>query len=256
MPSLPPLQTSWLAYCTPKPNARLRLFCFPFAGGGASAYRDWAKDFPLDIEICPVQYPGRETRIREKLITNMDQLADAALAGLAPYLDRPYFFLGHSMGALVAYELATRLSKPGAAGPARLFASGYRAPQLPYRSSLRHDLPKDEFISVLRNLEGTPKEAIDSPELMEFMLPIIRADCQICDLYTYQTRPPLNCPITVYGGAEDVDTEPEALLAWKELTQSSFDMKVFPGGHFFLQTARQEFLGALIADILRQPVQN
>lgn len=250
------MPTPWLAYCNPKPDARLRLFCFPFAGGGASVYRDWAKDFPPDIDICPVQYPGRETRIREKLFTNIEQLVDAAATGLAPYFDRPYCFFGHSMGSLVAYELANHLYKQGGAGPVRLFASGYRAPHLPYRSSLRHDLPPDEFISALRSLDGTPKEAIDSPELMAFLLPIIRADCQICDLYNYQTRSPLNCPITVYGGMDDVDAEPDALLAWKELTQGTFDMKVFPGGHFFLQTCRQEFLSTLTADILRQPVKN
>lgn len=251
MPTPPPPLTPWLAYCAPKPDARLRLFCFPFAGGGASVYRDWAKDFPPDIDICPVQYPGRETRIREKLFTNIEQLVDAAAIGLAPYLDRPYCFLGHSMGSLVAYELARHIYKHGGAGPNRLFASGYRAPHLPYRSSLRHDLPKDEFISALRNLDGTPNAALDSPELMEFLLPIIRADCQICDLYSYQPRSPLNCPITVYGGTDDVDTEPDSLLAWKELTQGTFDMKVFPGGHFFLQTCRQEFLSALTADTSR-----
>jgi len=237
--------TPWIAYCRPRPEAELRLFCFPFAGGGASAYRQWAPDLPPGIDLCPVQYPGRETRIRERPVTRLAALVDQAAAGLASLLDRPYCFFGHSMGALVAYELARRIVRDGGAGPRHLFVSGHRAPHLPYHSSLRHDLPKAEFLRVLRSLEGTPKEALDSPELMEFLLPIVRADCEVCDTHRYVESAPLECPITAYGGIEDADALEDALQAWSTLTRAAFEVERFPGGHFFIQSARASVLASL-----------
>ena len=155
------------------------------------------------------------------------------------------------MGTLVAYELTRHLNRQNGAHPTHLFASGYRAPHLPYKSALRHDLPKDEFIKELRNLNGTPKEALDSPELIEFMLPILRADCQICDLYEHENEEPLTCAITVYGGTEDGDAQQDALAAWQDLTCSEFDLKMFPGGHFFPQTSRQALLKTLSTELQR-----
>lgn len=243
--------TPWLAFCNPRPNPALRLFCFPHAGGGASFFRTWSKDLPPEVDVCPVQYPGRETRIREKPFTELEPLVEEASLALSPYFDSPFCFLGHSMGALVAFELARHANRRHGTCPVHLIPCGYRAPQLPYQSALRHDLPREEFIRELRNLNGTPKEALDSPELVEFMLPLLRADCRICDLYEFVTDEPLPCSITAYGGTGDVDAEEGALLAWREQTRSNFELKMFPGGHFFPQASRQDFLRILSSDLRR-----
>lgn len=241
--------TNWIAYATPKSSARLRLFCFPFAGGGASAYRSWLEALPAGIEVLPIQYPGRETRIREAPLTRIQPMVELAAQALLPYLDRPFAFFGHSMGSLVAFELARQLHRRHGIAPGHLFASGFRAPQLPYRSALRHDLPHDQFIAQLKALEGTPREALESPELMEFLLPILRADCEICDRYEYLPGAALPCPITAFGGTEDSDAEEPALALWQGHTLGRFQLKLFSGGHFFIQNARVEVLSTLSAQL-------
>jgi len=246
----------WLAFCKPRPEARLRLFCFPYAGGGATFYRGWAAELPQQADICPVQLPGRETRMLEEPHSEIGPLVEQAAAALLPYLDRPYCFLGYSMGALVAFELARHLGQRYGTYPRHLMACGCRAPQLPNTSPLRHDLPKDDFIRELTNLEGTPRAALDSPELMELILPVIRADCRICDLYECRNDEPLPCSITAYGGAEDPDVQEEQLLPWREMTRSAFDLKVFPGGHFFVQNSRREFLAAVGSELGRMMEKN
>lgn len=245
MSTSPPGPNRWVAYCNPRPDARLRLFCFPYAGGGASVYRGWARHLPADVDVCPVQYPGRETRIQERPHTSLAAIVQEAANGLLPLLDRPYAFFGHSMGSLVAFELARHLVRAGHAAPAHVIVSGYRAPLLPYRTSLPHDLPTEEFTRRLRLLEGTPKEALDSPELMEFILPILRADCQVCDEYRYIDPTPLPCPLTAFGGMQDVEAQEESLRQWQSMTRAAFALRMFPGGHFFLQSAQADVLAAL-----------
>jgi len=181
----------------------------------------------------------------------MDPLVEEAGRALLPFLDRPFCFLGHSMGALVAFELARHLNRRHGICPAHLVPCAYRAPQFPYRSTLRHDLPREEFLRELRNIEGTPKEALESAELVEYMLPLLRADIRICDLYEFVPDGVLQCSITACGGIGDVNAEEEALRGWREQTSSRFALKMFPGGHFFLQFSRHEFLRALSGDLLR-----
>lgn len=249
MTTKPTAITPWLAFCNPRPDARLRLFCFPYAGGGATFYRDWASALPPQVDVCPVQLPGRETRIREEPLTELDSLVEEAAAALSPYFDRPYCFVGYSMGALVAFELARHLHRDYGTCPSHLITCGYRAPHLSHSSTLRHDLPRDEFIKELGDLEGTPSAALESPELIDFMLPIIRADCRICDLYEFRNDEPLPCSITAYGGTEDADAGEAMLLPWRDLTRSTFSLKMFPGGHFFVQNSRREFLTAVAAEL-------
>jgi len=241
--------TPWLAYCRPRPDARLRLFCFPYAGGGASIYRDWASALPAQVDVCPVQLPGRETRIREAPLDRLAPLIEQAGTALLPYLDRPYCFLGYSMGALVTFELARYLRRHHGTSPVRLLPCAYKAPHLPHHSALRHDLPRDEFLKALAKLDGTPQAALESPELLDFMLPVIRADCRICDLYEFRADEPLPCPITAYGGADDPDADADLLRPWQELTRAPFTMRLFAGGHFFIHQSRQEFLAALANDL-------
>jgi surfactin synthase thioesterase subunit len=243
--SAEPVATPWIAYRAPHQNNRMRLFCFPFAGGGASAYRGWGKDLPSFVDVCPIQYPGRETRISEKAITRIEPLLELAAVALLPYLDKPFCFFGHSMGGLVAFELARLLGRKYNVAPAHLFVSGFRAPQLPYHSSLRHDLPHDAFMNQLKALEGTPKAALESPELMEFLLPILRADCEVCDTYRYVAQPPLACDLSVFSGSEDAEIDELAIAEWQVHTYQAFNVRMFPGGHFYIQSAKDELLRVL-----------
>lgn len=243
--------TPWLVYTKPNPAARLRIFCFPYAGGGASFYRLWANELPAEVDVCPVQLPGHETRTREQLVSDLEPLLDGIMEGLSDYLDLPLVLFGHSMGALVAFEFARRLRMEKKMHPVRLIVSGYKAPQYPFSSALRHDLPDNEFMTELANLNGTPLEALQSPELMQFMIPMLRADCRICDLYEYSEQPPLPCPITAYGGFEDPETTEDALQSWRVHTNSDFDCKIFNGGHFFPQTAGPQFMRTLSDTLLR-----
>ena len=241
----------WLAFSNPQPDARLRMFCFPYAGGGASFYRLWANELPAEVDVCPVQLPGHETRIREPLISDLEPLLDAAAEGLSDYMDLPFVLFGHSMGALVAFEFARRLHRQKNSTPVRLIVSGYEAPQFPHQSALRHDLPDNELVSELANLNGTASEALQSEELMQFIIPLLRADCRVCDLYEYSDQSPLPCPITAYGGSEDPETTQYPLHSWKMHTSSDFEYKMFNGGHFFPQSAGPEFIRSLSDTLLR-----
>ena len=242
-------RSPWFAYNHPSPDAKLRLFCFPFAGGGASFYRNWSQDLPEGIDVCPVQLPGRETRMREKAFTRIDPLIREVSAALLPWLDKPYCLFGHSMGALVVFELARHLVAAHSSAPMHLFVSGFNAPQLEYKSALRHDLPEKEFMAQLTSMEGTPKEVLESPELMRLLIPLLRSDCAVCDFYTYANEPQVSCPISVYGGNEDYETPKASLEDWHVQSGSTFDCRIFQGGHFFLQTARKEFMSGLSTEL-------
>lgn len=242
-------RSPWLAYTQPSEAAKLRLFCFPFAGGGASFYRNWSQILPAGVDVCPIQLPGRETRMREKAFTRIEPLINEASTALLPWLDKPYCLFGHSMGALVAFELARHFAAVHNATPEHLFVSGFNAPQLEYKSALRHDLPEKEFIAELARMEGTPKEVLESPELMQLLLPLLRSDCAVCDFYTYKNTPPLAHPISAYGGHDDHESPHQSLEAWRSQSGSTFDCQMFPGGHFFLQQSQQAFISSLAAKL-------
>lgn len=239
----------WLPYNTAGMKGALRLFCFSFAGGGASAYRGWSRDLSPRIDVCPVQYPGRETRLSERAFTSLEPLVSAAADALAPVLDAPYALFGHSMGALVAFELAREFHRRGARRPEHVLLSGFRAPTLPYLSALPHDLPTDEFVHRVKAMQGTPQEALDSPELMELILPILRADCTVVDHYRLADRRPLSVPLTVLGGVNDPEAGEDALRPWRSLAAAGFALHMFAGGHFFVQSARCEVLSCIDATL-------
>jgi surfactin synthase thioesterase subunit/glycosyltransferase involved in cell wall biosynthesis len=235
----------WFPSIQESGNAKLRLFCFPYAGGGASAFRGWAGFLPVEIAVCPVRLPGRETRLNEPAFDSMDLLIPRLREAIAPYLDRPFAFFGHSLGAIVAFELARSLK----AHPECLFVSGARAPQL-RRDHVPPPPPSDdELIAELRRLNGIPQELIDHQELVQLALPALRADTALYRKYVYQEGPPLACPIRAYGGADDARITRENLENWAVQTTESFKLEVFPGGHFFLQTHRNEFLITLARDV-------
>lgn len=236
-----PLSDPWIASLRPKPAAALRLFCFPYAGGGASIFRGWAAALPPAVEVYPVQLPGRENRLRERPFTQISPLVEALADALRPYLDRPFAFWGHSMGALISLELARQLRREKGPDPVHLFVSAYSAPQIPPDSAI-HRLPEAAFVEELRRLKGTPEAVLQHAELMQLMLPLLRADFALVETYGYVHEDPLDCPISAFGGLEDDGVSYDDLMAWREQTRSAFKLRMFPGDHFFLHANRAQLL--------------
>lgn len=223
----------------------IKLFCFPYAGGSASIYRDWQRQLPSVIQLIAVELPGRGARLTEPPFVSLSPLLDVLAEAIFPLLDTKFAFFGHSMGALIAFELSRLLRSKYNREPQLLIASGRRAPQVINTEPLTHNLPKDEFIANLQRIDGTPKEVLEHAELMELMMPLLRADFQLNETYEYVVDAPLQCPITVFGGLQDTHVEQDTLVAWKEHTTSDFTMHMFPGDHFFLRSAQRLLLQTL-----------
>ncbi len=236
---------NWVRFPVPNPGAAIRLFCFPFAGGGASAFRAWCAGLPDFIEICPIQMPGREERHGEPLFTQMPELADAAAARIRHYLDKPFAFYGHSLGALLAFEVARRLRRAGAPLPLALFLGAHRAPHLPLLRRAFNDLPDRELVAEIRDLSGTPAALLEDRDALGYLLPIVRADLEVCDTYRWVEEPPLPCPLAVYGGALDPNVPPRQLEGWASHTSGPFTLQIFPGNHFFLRSHQAPLLRSL-----------
>ena len=217
------------------PEARLRLFCFPYAGAGASIFRTWPDGLPSDIEVCPVQLPGHGTRLMERPFTQVSPLVQALAQALIPLADRPFAFFGHSLGALICFELGRQMRRQYGVHPLRLFVSAARAPQIPLPGPPIHALPENEFLAQLRRLNGTPEELLANQELMEIMAPVLRADFALYETYEYSTEPPLNCPITAFGGLDDRKVGDGDLEAWRTQTSATFSRRMLPGDHFFMK---------------------
>ena len=246
-----PNANAWLVYPRPNPQARLRLFCFPYAGGGASIYRLWPSELPPDVEVCSIQPPGRENRLREKPFTHIFPMTQTLVQVLQPHLDAPFAFLGYSLGTLAGFELARELRRQRAPGPVHLFVGGRRAPQIPDPEPPIFNLPEPEFVVELRRLSGTPEAVLQHPELMQLLIPVLRADFAINETYPYTPEPPLDCPITAFGGLEDEEASQEDIGAWREQTRGSFRLQMFPGGHFFLNDSRAALLKSISEDLYR-----
>jgi medium-chain acyl-[acyl-carrier-protein] hydrolase len=234
----------WVVTPRPNPGRRLRLFCFPYAGGGTSLFRPWVGGLPPGVELCAVQLPGREARLAEAPYDRVGPLVDALGEGLERLCQGPFVFFGHSMGALVAFELVRWRRARGLPPPLHLFVSGRAAPQVP-RVRRFHELPDSAFLDRLRHLNGTPQEVLGDGALMRRLLPLLRADFAVNDAYEHRPEPPLDCPITAFGGLDDLDVGWEDLEAWREQTCGAFGLRLFPGSHFFLHEAREELLRAL-----------
>lgn len=229
----------------------LRMFCFPYAGGSATRiYADWQRDLPEPVDVVPMEIPGRGARIVEEPVGSVTELADDALPRLLPLTDRPFVLFGHSLGAMVAYEIAGRLVDRYGLAPELVCLSGLSAPGTPRKPDLDYLLPDREFRARLRQLGGTPHEILDDDELMEVLLPVLRADFAAADTFAPPDRPPLPCPLAVFGGADDPEAPPATLAGWRTRTRARFESRVFPGDHFFLQgAARAALLAAVGRDL-------
>jgi medium-chain acyl-[acyl-carrier-protein] hydrolase len=198
-----------------------------------------------------VQLPGRGSRIHEPPFSELSPLVEAAAAALQPHFDRPFAFFGHSMGAIIAFEIARLLRRTHREEPTRLIVSGRRAPHVPSDEPPTYNLPDDEFVEELRRLNGTPRQVLEHPELMQLMLPLVRADFAVTQTYVHKEEPPLRCPFTVFGGIEDTDAGGESLSRWCELTKGACSVKIFEGGHFFINTSEARLLQVLKQELLR-----
>lgn len=247
------MKTSWLICPRPNPKATLRLFCFSYAGAGASIFHSWSTQFPSnDVEICSVQLPGRESRLKEPLFTDLASLVQAMIPTLSIYLDRPFALFGHSLGALISFEVARNLRQLNCPTPLHLIVSGRHAPQLPAPTPPIHQLPDTEFVEKLYRYNGTPEKVLKNAELMKLFLPILRADFTLNETYVYISEPPLGCPISAFGGLQDEQVSHASIAAWREQTYSHFSMHMFSGDHFYLKSQQKELLLA-ISDRLLQP---
>lgn len=233
---------NWISCPKPNPQAKLRLFCFPCAGGTTSAYSKWYNYLPTDIEINLVQLPGRSHRIEEPPFTNFLPLIKTLTSELKPYLNKPFAFFGHSMGATLAFEIIRQLRHENHQIPIHLFAAACPAPHSPIKTFI-HKLPETEFIAELQHrYNAIPQSILKNKELMQIFLPCLRADFTMIETYKYALEKPLDCPITVFGGLQDKAISINKLEYWSVETNDIFNLEMFIGCHFFLQHNQSLFL--------------
>jgi medium-chain acyl-[acyl-carrier-protein] hydrolase len=247
----PATANRWIAVPRPRPQSRVRLFCFPFAGGTASGFYSWPAKVPASVEVCAIQLPGRANRFAETAFVRLPALVSALADAVLPALDKPFSFFGHSMGALVGFELARHLRTVRGMEPLHLFVSGARAPRIPSREAAVHALPDAEFLAALRHLDGTPAEVLENADLMALVAPAVRADFAVCETYTYRKGPRLTCPITVFGGRRDRRVTRSDLDAWASETDGACVTRVLPGGHYFLREEEDRLLALVSEELAR-----
>ena len=231
----------WLPRGAPAPW-QVDLLCLPYAGGGASAYRGWDVALGPDVCVRPGQPPGHESRMREPLEVRLAPLVSSLREAVSRDLRPPFVVFGHSMGALLAFELARALRAEGDAEPALLVVSGYRAPHLPDVDEPVHTLDDRGLRARLGEMAGTPAEVLQDDALCELILPIVRADFEVCETYAYEPAAPLDMPIVVYRGEDDHRVPERAAQQWSEHTTRSCTVRSFPGDHFFVRSARAQVL--------------
>ncbi|KNC66759.1 thioesterase II family protein [Pseudoalteromonas ardens] len=252
-------QSCWFSTVLKQQQPRMRLFCFPFAGGGVSAFHDWKGWMPPQTELVVMELPGRGRRFNEALMDDMSEIVTSMANEFLHYTDVPYVFFGHSLGALIATELLQTLSERGLPMPHLFISSGMRAPQFRARQTL-HTLEEDAFIEALKHYNGTPHELLNNPELMALFLPVLRADFSLSENHIYRATPPFDFPLHLVGGNEDSSVTREELNGWQALSSHEIRETWFPGDHFYLQGSSKPallqhvrmILSGLLCDI-KQP---
>ncbi|SCG46207.1 thioesterase II family protein [Micromonospora halophytica] len=234
----------WVRRFHPAPDCAARLVCLAHAGGSASFFHPVSKALAPEVEVLAVQYPGRQDRRHEPAVDNIADLADHIFDALRDLDDRPLALFGHSMGAVLGYEVALRRQHAGLPSPAHLFVSGRRAPSR-YRDERVHHLSDDRIVSELRALSGTQPAMLADPEVLEMILPAIRSDYHAIETYRHDPDRRLDCPVTVFTGASDPRVSIDEARAWEEHTTGPTDLKVLPGGHFFLVDRSAEVIATV-----------
>ncbi|WP_339388642.1 thioesterase II family protein [Vibrio caribbeanicus] len=227
------MKSIWFERFNPLLSPNIRIICFPYAGGNASTYSNWHRYLPSDIEVIAIQPPGRANRLIEPAIDNVDELIENLSMYIDFFTSTKYVLFGHSLGSRVAYALALRIKQYGGPPPLHFVASGSPAPHvIPHRKCIS-GLPKREFINELRLLNGTPEEVLQSEELMEILIPMLRADFKMSNTFVSE-KTLLDCPISTICGLNDIGLQVEHQEAWEELTNNNFSIKYIQGNHFFI----------------------
>lgn len=250
MPEVPPT-SPWIFRPQRRPNARLRLYCFPYAGGAAYAYTKWAELFPHWIEVRAVELPGRGPRVKEPLFSRFDPLLDAVQSALkSEWSQSPFALYGHSMGGLIAFELTRRLRRDQVTVPVALVISGRPAPGTPETLRAISNASDDALWQHLRSYNGTPNELLDNPEIRQLFLPILRADFSVVENYGYVVEPPVTVPIVAAIGTRDPSTPAGSELAWLNATTGTCRIRRYDGDHFFIRSHTADFVRDVSNDLL------
>jgi medium-chain acyl-[acyl-carrier-protein] hydrolase len=246
--------TPWIVGGRTSPDALCRLFCLPHSGSGAFQFASWKNSLPQALDICPIQLPGRENRLRERPFTRIQIIVENLALELSGYLDRPYMLYGYSLGALVAFELARELRRRKIQAPLSVYALARRAPHLPQHDAPIHHLPDDLFLAeVARRYGQMPVIIKQDVELMKLLIPVLRADMTALETYIYKEEDPLDCPIYAFGGDSDSMTTAQDLEAWRLHTTRAFELKIFHGDHFFIRNNQQSVFNAIVAKLGQVP---
>lgn len=242
--------SKWFFIAEPRPFAKARLFCFHYAGSNANVFSSWLSVIPEDIELVAVQLPGRGTRFGENLHDTMPPLMAGLLDDIPALLDKPYFVFGHSLGCAVACELLFQLQHLDMPAPLHFFASGRRSPSCEPLIPPLHDYPQDRFEQALRSFNGTPEEIFEEPELLALFSPILRSDFRLSYDWQHEPKVKLQCKASALGGEEDTLVPEYQLRAWQQHFEQTIEIKLFPGGHFFIDK-HQNLLMAYLLNFLR-----
>jgi medium-chain acyl-[acyl-carrier-protein] hydrolase len=241
-----PSRSDWIRVVKPSPAAELHLLCFSYAGGGASVFREWADRLGPSVEVLSVQLPGREERLREDPLRSIGEIARHLKPVVRQLLSRPFAFFGHSMGALVAFELFLQLDRQGGPSPSHFFASACRAPQVVCSRPPLRDLPEDEFLDRLKRMGSLPEALFAEPELLALFSRTLRADLTASEVYRFEeATAPLDCPLTLFASGQDPWVSLEESIPWCEMTSGKSTLRILPGGHLFLRTAQGRLLRCL-----------
>jgi len=247
----------WLYRPAPRQQATVRLFCFPYAGVGAAVFRPWSAGLSARVDVCAMQLPGRTTRMSEPPIANIPTLVDGIVDAISPHLEIPFVFFGHSMGAILAAEVTRELARKGARLPHYLIVSARRPPHMPDLQSPLRNLSDTEFVEeVVRRYSAIPPEILGEEDFLALLLPALRADIAALETHRPSRQAALACPIIAFGGSNDVQTPRAHLEAWRDETSSHFEVCDFPGGHFYLESARTEVLAKVsefLENVLNEP---
>ena len=246
--------TPWIVGGRTSSTALCRLFCLPHSGSGAFQFASWKNSLPQALDICPIQLPGRENRLREPPLTRIQTIVENLASELSGYLDRPYILYGYSLGALIAFELARELRRQKIQAPLALYVLARRAPHLPQRDAPMHHLRDDLFLAeVARRYGELPAIIWQDVELMKLVVPILRADMTALETYVYEEQDPLDCPICAFGGKFDSTAEERDLEAWRLQTTRAFELKIVDGDHFFIRNNPRSIFSSILAKFGQAP---
>lgn len=241
--------TRWLRRCGGVEEPALRLICLPYAGAGASVYQGWRLPAELSAEVWAVQPPGRESRYGEPPVRRVEPMVDAIAAALRPLLDRPFALFGHSMGALLAFELCRLLRRIGGPRPMRLLVSAHRAPHLPPWRPAVSPLGERAFRARLAEMAGPSQTVQTDAELLRVMAPTIRADFELCETFQYVAGEPLDTPITSFAAVDDPEVRVDEVVEWSRHTTAVSRLHRFTGGHLFLRDRAGDVLAHAATDL-------